>query len=377
MTDYIRRMDEAAKEVKEAKKVLSMAEKQRRNDLKQLQKNVKACEDHISKAKQEYAGIKRYLDHLEYNGRSYVLNENTFAEVITSGEITSTITSKSTNGISLPGALIGGAVAGSLGAVVGGVKHNQVIESEENDHRRHYLHVRCDDGEFTAETKPDEETKTRQFADEINNAGRNAEDAIQSAQANLDFAKNRLRDAEADFTAINNAQYALEEKERAYRLVEAAGTGAEKEMLAERNRKRRKNMIIAAVAAVLLLALFARPKKKEPQNHEEPIAAVTPEPSPSATPEPTPAASGIRPEFKESMDAYEAFFDEYVEFMKSVDETSMSMESMVKYYDFLAKYEDAMEALDAIDETELTDEEDRYYLDVLLRIDQKLLEAAQ
>ena len=109
MTDYIRRMDEAAKEVKEAKKVLSMAEKQRRNDLKQLQKNVKACEDHISKAKQEYAGIKRYLDHLEYNGRSYVLNENTFAEVITSGEITSTITSKSTNGISLPGALIGGA----------------------------------------------------------------------------------------------------------------------------------------------------------------------------------------------------------------------------------------------------------------------------
>ena len=63
-------MDEAAKEVKEAKKVLNMAEKQRRNDLKQLQKNVKACEDHISKAKQEYAGIKRYLDHLEYNGRS-------------------------------------------------------------------------------------------------------------------------------------------------------------------------------------------------------------------------------------------------------------------------------------------------------------------
>jgi hypothetical protein len=36
-----------------------------------------------------------------------------------------------------------------------------------------------------------------------------------------------------------------------------------------------------------------------------------------------------------------------------------------------------MEALDAIDETQLTPEEDRYYLDVLLRIDQKLLEAAQ
>ena len=42
MTDYIRRMDEAAKEVKEAKKVLSMAQKNRRKDLKQLQKNVKA-----------------------------------------------------------------------------------------------------------------------------------------------------------------------------------------------------------------------------------------------------------------------------------------------------------------------------------------------
>jgi hypothetical protein len=35
-----------------------------------------------------------------------------------------------------------------------------------------------------------------------------------------------------------------------------------------------------------------------------------------------------------------------------------------------------MEALDSIDESKLTPEQDNYYLQVMLRIDQKLLEAA-
>ncbi|MDO4414544.1 MAG: hypothetical protein Q4C20_05655, partial [Erysipelotrichaceae bacterium] len=85
--------------------------------------------------------------------------------------------------------------------------------------------------------------------------------------------------------------------------------------------------------------------------------------------------SGIRPEFQASMEAYEAFFDEYVEFMKAVDETNMSADTMIRYYDFLAKYADAMEKLDAIDESQLTPEEDQLYLDTMLRIEKKLLEA--
>lgn len=77
-------------------------------------------------------------------------------------------------------------------------------------------------------------------------------------------------------------------------------------------------------------------------------------------------------EFKKKMDAYEEFFNSYVEFMKSYDATDMSM--LTSYIDMLSKYTEAMEALDEIDESQLTPEEDAYYLEVMLRIEKKLLE---
>ena len=362
MSEYIRKTDEARSQVKEAKKALAAAEKQREKNLKQLAKIVKECEDRITKPISQFAGIRLFLDHLEYNGSSYILNENTFANIITSGSV-------------MPDAKGKG---------------------KEEDTRKLYIHTVCEDGEFTAEVKPDDETKARQFANEINNGARRSEEAIADAQSNLDRARNELKDAEEDFTAINNAQYALEEKQNALRLAEASGTQEEKAMLAERDRKRKKLIIIAAAAALVLGAIFLfGGKKPEKKPEETPAAAVTPTPAPTPapmpkptptptpapTPEPTPTPepetqkSGIRPEFKESMDAYEAFFEEYVSFMKAFDETDVSMDTMMKYYDFLSKYTEAMDALDAIDESELSEEEDRYYLEVMLRIDQKLLEA--
>ncbi|HAE16492.1 MAG TPA: hypothetical protein DCG51_08080 [Erysipelotrichaceae bacterium] len=79
-------------------------------------------------------------------------------------------------------------------------------------------------------------------------------------------------------------------------------------------------------------------------------------------------------EFKQKMDALEQFFDSYVEFMKTYDSTDTA--AMVKYLNMMNEYTKAMEALDSIDESKLTPEQDNYYLQVMLRIDQKLLEAA-
>ena len=39
--------------------------------------------------------------------------------------------------------------------------------------------------------------------------------------------------------------------------------------------------------------------------------------------------NGLRPDFKEAMDSYEAFIDKYVEFMETYDENDVSM--MMKY----------------------------------------------
>ena len=80
-------------------------------------------------------------------------------------------------------------------------------------------------------------------------------------------------------------------------------------------------------------------------------------------------------DFYEAMDSYEAFFDEYVEFMKDFDESSLDdLSVLTDYTSLLSQYADVMEKLDAIDEDELTAEEDAYYIEVMLRINKKLLE---
>ena len=84
--------------------------------------------------------------------------------------------------------------------------------------------------------------------------------------------------------------------------------------------------------------------------------------------------TGIRPEFKEAMDSYEAFFDEYIEFLERYDANDLSM--VLEYTSFMAQYNETMGKLDDIDESELSPEEDAYYLEVMLRIDQKLITVA-
>ena len=95
-------------------------------------------------------------------------------------------------------------------------------------------------------------------------------------------------------------------------------------------------------------------------------------------PEPEdPPAEGIRPEFKEMMDGYEAFFDEYIEFMQAYQQADgNSVEMLAKYADFMSKYAQTMEQMDQVGEEEMSNEELLYYTEVTTRISQKLLSVA-
>lgn len=87
--------------------------------------------------------------------------------------------------------------------------------------------------------------------------------------------------------------------------------------------------------------------------------------------------TSVSPEFKETMDSYEAFFDEYVAFLKDYSANPTSLTLLSKYASFLQKYTETITALDSIDESELSAADDAYYVEVTLRISQKLLEVAQ
>ena len=90
------------------------------------------------------------------------------------------------------------------------------------------------------------------------------------------------------------------------------------------------------------------------------------------------AADGLRPEFKEAMDSYEAFFDEYVAFMEKYaasDGSDLSL--LADYASYMSTYADMMADLEAWDSEEMSPAETAYYIEVQARISQKLLSIAE
>ena len=90
------------------------------------------------------------------------------------------------------------------------------------------------------------------------------------------------------------------------------------------------------------------------------------------------SSNGIRQEFKDAMDSYEAFFDEYIAFMNKYNEsdTDDMLEMMNDYTSYMTQYAETMEKLESVDTDELTAEEALYYTEVFSRITSKLLEIA-
>lgn len=82
----------------------------------------------------------------------------------------------------------------------------------------------------------------------------------------------------------------------------------------------------------------------------------------------------VDPEFKKTMDSYEAFFDEYAEFMRTYDESDDPASLMTQYTDILTRYAEVTDGLYSIDESSLSAADAAYYAEVTARIYQKLAE---
>ena len=85
---------------------------------------------------------------------------------------------------------------------------------------------------------------------------------------------------------------------------------------------------------------------------------------------------GLRPEFKEAMDSYEAFYDEYCDFMVKYKANPTDIKLIAEYGDMLLKLSQMQEAFDAWEDEDLNDAELKYYLEVTNRITQKLIDIA-
>lgn len=113
-------------------------------------------------------------------------------------------------------------------------------------------------------------------------------------------------------------------------------------------------------------------EKDATDNAEE--APVEEEPAPEPAPEP--AQSNTGGDFKAYMDSYEAYIDEYVAFMQKYQDGGQPVSMLSDYMEMLQKQQEMTNAFNSYDQSQLSNEELQYYLEVQNRVNQKLLSVA-
>lgn len=159
-----------------------------------------------------------------------------------------------------------------------------------------------------------------------------------------------------------------------------------------KKKKHTKLWIIIGILVVLIIivATCGDDKTSETEDGEDPsrqvsdIATETPESETKVTYRSVKEAiengdfSLVSPDFKESMDAYEAFHDEYIAFMEKYNDDSRSSQDKIDdYYEYMDKYYDYMDQIGAIDPDSLSEADLIYYQIVTMRVSKKLMEYSQ
>lgn len=112
-------------------------------------------------------------------------------------------------------------------------------------------------------------------------------------------------------------------------------------------------------------------------NETTPTETTTPSTS-TETSKPSSETVGVSKEFKEAMDSYEKFFDEYVAFMKKYKESNGTDVSLLADYSrYMNQYAETMKKFEDMKDDDMNTAETAYYIEVQNRINQKLLEVAQ
>lgn len=117
------------------------------------------------------------------------------------------------------------------------------------------------------------------------------------------------------------------------------------------------------------------------ETETKPTTPTETETKPTETTKPTENKTsnntGLGKEFKEAMDSYEAFVDEYIAFMKKyLNSNGTDMTLITDYAKYVSKLADAEEKFNKWEDEDMNSAETAYYIEVQTRVNKKLLEVA-
>lgn len=115
---------------------------------------------------------------------------------------------------------------------------------------------------------------------------------------------------------------------------------------------------------------------EEPKKTAEPEKTAEPKETeePAETEEPTEEPAGVSADFKAVMDEYEKFIDKYVKFMKKYEKEGRPLSMLSEYTELLTQYTEFAETMAAYNGDNLSAADYAYYIEVMGRVSQKLLE---
>ena len=88
----------------------------------------------------------------------------------------------------------------------------------------------------------------------------------------------------------------------------------------------------------------------------------------------TAGENGLRKDFKDAMDSYEAFMNEYCDFIEKYSKNPTDAQLMADYMSYMSKYDDLTKKFDQWGGEDLNDAELAYYMEVQTRVYDRLAE---
>lgn len=117
-------------------------------------------------------------------------------------------------------------------------------------------------------------------------------------------------------------------------------------------------------------------KEETPVEVETPVEEEAPVEEDVPVEEEAPSGDAIRPEFKKAMDDYEAFYDEYCQFMEKYKKNPTDLSLLTEYANMSTKLLEMDKSFGQWESENMNDAELSYYLEVSSRVAQKILDAA-
>lgn len=132
-------------------------------------------------------------------------------------------------------------------------------------------------------------------------------------------------------------------------------------------------VIVAVVAACVAVFVFYLPQRgAEPQASAETVAAAEASPSPSESTKVTPSTTDPM----EVIRNYEDFMMKYADFAEMLNsQDGMPASKAEEYTDWLASFDDMMAQFDAVSNSKLTPEQEKYFDEVIDKVDKRMKEA--